>query len=57
MCPPASGPPRWRLAKLTRKFYAPKSYVETEGYPKPPPLAKTFGGWVPQVRAVWRPAA
>uniref|UniRef100_A0AAD5H1R9 ERD4-related membrane protein n=1 Tax=Chlorella ohadii TaxID=2649997 RepID=A0AAD5H1R9_9CHLO len=40
---------KWRLAKLTRKFYAPKSYVETEGYPKPPPLAKTFGGWVPQV--------
>jgi hypothetical protein len=40
---------KWRLAKLTRKFYAPKRYVVTEGYPKPPPLATTFGGWVPQV--------
>lgn len=40
---------KWRRAKLTRKFYAPKRYVVTEGYPKPPPLAKTLGGWVPQV--------
>ena len=49
MCP-SPALPRWRRAKLTRKFYAPKRYVVTEGYPKPPPLAKTLGGWVPQVR-------
>lgn len=52
-CAPHACPARWRLAKLTRKFYAPKRYVETVGYPKPPPLSKTLGGWVPQVSAAW----
>lgn len=47
--PAPSCPARWRRTKLTRKFYAPKTYMP-DG-PKPPKLNESFGGWVPQVGA------
>lgn len=43
-------PSRWRRTKLTRKFYAPKTYIERDGHQRPPELSPGFGTWIPQAR-------
>lgn len=44
----------WRARAVTKKFYAPKRYVE--GGPKPPPLKKGFFAWMGQRRCCGRRA-
>lgn len=39
----------WRRLALTRKFYAPKRFTQSEGYHPPPSLGESFLNWVPKV--------
>lgn len=39
----------WRRLRFTRKFFAPKRYVQEEGYRQPPALPTSYLGWIPAV--------
>ena len=46
---PPSAPRRWRNSAGTKKFYAPKRYIQQPGHQQPPEIRGRFGSWVPQV--------